>query len=343
MDLERIRLMHHMKRIQKTLVLQRCFNIYRIKCQKRRTKLIFLMVRQKKVKGLVLSIIYVYVIAVARLQIKLLAVSSPYVSINDFAIFMGVFTIIASVLLGFITDTLTDVLKYSGVVLCLIIGRTICGVVNNLLVCYAINQLPLSKAIFMINLCPISCAIMAAIFLKEKLTRSYILCLCVAPIGIYLISLNMDDQGKTGSLTGYLSAFCSIWLGGLVFIFVRALNLYGVHASWVYMSCGIGLFFQPVIWNLLKDDVLHFEQYTSYDSFMVITHGMLATLFMLLLYYASKYVEASFIAPISNLENIFSIIVDIFIFHYSFTIIEIAGMSILGACIITIVIIKMQK
>jgi len=80
--------------------------------------------------------------------------------------------------------------------------------------------------------------------------------------------------------------------------------------------------------------------YTNYDIFMLMLHAVTGTAFMIMYYVATQYMQATYVGPLKNLEIIFTIFIDIFLFNYSFTGEDIIGMSILATCIAILLVLK---
>jgi drug/metabolite transporter (DMT)-like permease len=81
----------------------------------------------------------------------------------------------------------------------------------------AINLMPISNAAFVIYLAPVLVAILAPIFLKEKLERQTIIALAIAVVGLALIAFSRRGDGhKAFSIAGFgwavLAAFCYAFL-----------------------------------------------------------------------------------------------------------------------------------
>mmetsp|Transcript_2022 Transcript_2022/g.1910 ORF Transcript_2022/g.1910 Transcript_2022/m.1910 type:complete len:91 (-) Transcript_2022:58-330(-) len=68
-------------------------------------------------------------------------------------------------------------LKLDKKVTMLLFGRGITGNVNFVMILTSIKLIPLSKATLILSLNPLSCAIVAAIFLKEKISPLTIGCI----------------------------------------------------------------------------------------------------------------------------------------------------------------------
>ncbi|CAI2369635.1 unnamed protein product [Moneuplotes crassus] len=278
--------------------------------------------------GLLMSALSVISLTLADFQVKILSNSSPYLSNADIVFPMGISLIFFGLTIGFLSGKLLEFTTYPILVLVIILIRGLCGLINYILFLYVLDHLPLSKAVFMFSQNPIPCAILASIFLKEKLTKMHILCLVGAGFGIYLLSLNKEDRQAEGSVSGYLVCLVAVWIGGAEFVMTRYLNLKGAGPEWICITCGIGF-----VASALVAEELGFEKYTEFDWFMVESHGFLAGFYILGSILATKYIGASFVAPVINFENIFTICLDIFFFKYHFVYTDILGMVILALCI----------
>ncbi|CAI2367165.1 unnamed protein product [Moneuplotes crassus] len=204
---------------------------------------------------------------------------------------------------------------------------------NNLCVMYALARLPISKTVLILSLKPIGTSVIAFVFLRERITVLKILCMIGGSIGIYIITLSSQDSEKDESIFGYLAAIACIWLGGATPVLYQSLNSHGVHASTVGFLTGITFIIQPPVASLFIKNLLNFEKYTPYDLLMNASHGFLCAFMFLFIFCVTKYMKASSFAPILNLENIFSVLFDVFLFQYHFTLLDIIGMTILAICI----------
>lgn len=76
---------------------------------------------------------------------------------------------------------------------------------------------------------------------------------------------------------------------------------------------------------IFMPDKLHFSQYDFVDVLILTTIGVFAYIGQIFLVLANKYAMASKMATFNNLEIVFTILADIFIFNYSFVETDILG------------------
>uniref|UniRef100_A0A7S3KFA9 EamA domain-containing protein n=1 Tax=Euplotes crassus TaxID=5936 RepID=A0A7S3KFA9_EUPCR len=100
------------------------------------------------------------------------------------------------------------------------------------------------------------------------------------------------------------------------------------------MVLGLSNILQTVIISCFCSNFLNFSHYRLIDLLILNIHGMLSAVWIPLMFLAAKYAEASFISPILNIENVFTILIDMFVFGYTFISTEFIGMGILGTCIV---------
>mmetsp|Transcript_4509 Transcript_4509/g.5174 ORF Transcript_4509/g.5174 Transcript_4509/m.5174 type:complete len:214 (+) Transcript_4509:147-788(+) len=206
---------------------------------------------------------------------------------------------------------------------------------------FAISMIPLSKSIFILSLNPICCGILAFIFLKEKLSKPIIFCTIGACTGIYLLTLNTQEGGNADENPwGYFFIIIGAWLVGSLFIIMRFLNIYHIHVTVNSFMIGSMFVVQSIVVYFLKDGLINIEKYTVFDASLLTIHGFLSMCWIWCMFFATKYAQASVVSPIMNLENLFTVLVDIFFFQYHFINSDFIGMTILGICIIIPIILR---
>ncbi|CAI2373855.1 unnamed protein product [Moneuplotes crassus] len=283
-------------------------------------------------------------VTIAHTSEKYVFLGNPKVKSSDFLLFVGVYNLLLNMILCKIykvdlsiiscrkhnSEDQKKILKARFA----LAGRVLCGTMNGLVSVYAISQLPLSKSVLIFSLNPICCAILGYFLLKENITKTTILCILGAVIGIYVLTLSKQEDGSSGTLSGYIAAIITIWMTGSVLVFSRYLNLYGAHYTVICMVLGLSNILQTVIISCFCSNFLNFSHYRLIDLLILNIHGMLSAVWIPLMFLAAKYAEASFISPILNIENVFTILIDMFVFGYTFISTDFIGMSILGTCIV---------
>ncbi|CAI2370958.1 unnamed protein product [Moneuplotes crassus] len=296
-----------------------------------------------EVVGLILSILCVALITIVHVQVKLMNLWSPYLTVHELLLFMGVFLFIVGIILCVITKSFRQVLHYSRTEVWLLVVLTLLSSLNNCSSMYALDRLPLSKTIFMLSLRPTACAVIAFITLRERFTIVDSLCLIGGSLGVYILTLSTQDDNKEESFEGYFAAIICIWAGGAVAVIYRKLNLLNVHSSVVGVSLGVGFIVQPFLTTIFIEKVIHFEKYSWFDLFMNASHGLLCALFFLFMFVATFYIKASVFSPRINLENGVTVVLDVLLFHYHFTLLDLSGMVVLGICIFIPILVSLAK
>ena len=88
--------------------------------------------------------------------------------------------------------------------------------------------------------------------------------------------------------------------------------------GWGYLAEGFSLW-------ILSDHKFSSLNYSLSDFIIMNIIGLLQPLFQITMFLANKYSLSSQAASINNLENIVTVIADIFLFHYIFVLSDIIG------------------
>ena len=240
----------------------------------------------------------------------------------------------------FITPVYYTIAKVKGVdlsmtsmkrkVVVILIGRLVVGILVNIAITNGLIFIPVSKAILIFSLNPLFWAILAAIFLKEHLSYVSIGSTLGALWGIYLLMQNKPHDAKDESheLLGYILVFTSAWLFGMQLVFLRALNLYKLNVLISPFYFGMSTNIQTIILIWWYSDLLHFEQYPE-NFFYLWIIGISGWSLQICLILANQYGMASRMAPIAYLENIFTLLADLWLFEYKFIMTDILGMLVI--------------
>ena len=93
---------------------------------------------------------------------------------------------------------------------------------------------------------------------------------------------------------------------------------------------GNGILIQGISLWILSDNKSSFLSYTLTDFIILNSVGLLQPGVQITTFLANKYALPSQTASIANLENIITILTDIFIFNYIFVFSDIAGKTLLS-------------
>ncbi|CAI2373960.1 unnamed protein product [Moneuplotes crassus] len=290
--------------------------------------------------GTLVMVTCVLVLTLKHTLIRMMSFASPYISVYDIIFFRGLVMAIFSSCFSLASKSYKQVPGLPKIALFFIILRSFLGVINYSSESYTVARLPLSKSTLIFSCSAITCALLAWVFLRERFGWTYVICLIGGILGVYVLSMSKEDTHKQGGVSAYFTAIIAVWATGASVVASRQLNIYKVHFSLFGTSNGIHFVVATIICSFIFEDVFHFEMYTGYDIFMLNLHAACGCAFMATYYVATQYMEAIYVGPIRNLEIMFTIFIDIFVFNYSFTGDDILGMSILAICIAILLLVK---
>ena len=202
--------------------------------------------------------------------IKILTIRSPYVTPNDSLLFMGLMNVPFSFAYGIKNKHNLNLFSYPKSIVAVVLIRAMFGLFSNFFINASLGLIPLSKMVFILSLTPITSAILAGIFLKERITWPTIACIFGTVFGIYLLTLNQEEGGSNkNSITGYILMWTAIWLWGGIFIMIRYMNLYNVPVSVNSGTLGCFFIIQAIIAYFWKDGLINIWKYTFVDFILL--------------------------------------------------------------------------
>lgn len=179
----------------------------------------------------------------------------------------------------------------------------------------AIQMMPLGSAISIRYLGPIFAALLAYVFLKEKIVGMQWLCFFIAFMGVLMIKgfdLRIDNYG-------FLLIMISALTVGVVFVLIRFLGdkeHYLTIINYFMTFCVIAsLFFIPT-WKMPMP--------TQY--FSIISIGIFGLIGQVFMTRAFQLEETSVLAPFKYTELIFALVFTYFIYDESYTLPSFIGM-----------------
>ena len=137
---------------------------------------------------------------------KLIYVRSPQITGQDTSSFIGYFIVPFMFIIGKYNKANLNIFSYDSKLQLLMLGRCINGILLNITFSNSLMYIPVSKGILIFCLNPLFCAIIAAVFLSEKITIVSISSTIGAFVGIYLLTINkgQDVQNDGHELFGYI-------------------------------------------------------------------------------------------------------------------------------------------
>lgn len=208
-----------------------------------------------------------------------------------------------------------------------LIGRGLTGLLSTFLYYIALSNAPMAETVTLSNLYPFILAIFCFLFLGEKIRRYHLLALFFSFIGALLII----RPGFHEINIYYVIALLSAVFMALTYTILKKVSETDssqVVVLWYTAICSLGcipmMLFEPVVIP------------SPFQFFQLISLGIVATIFQLLMSQAYKYAPANEVSIFSYTSMIFSAILG-FIFFYEipaiFTIIGVVSILI-GAFLI---------
>ncbi|CAI2372195.1 unnamed protein product [Moneuplotes crassus] len=292
--------------------------------------------------GVLLMLVATFMWTVVHIGMKLMYVFSPTMSPFDPVLWMGLFLLLFSLIYAKVEKVNLNILSYKPKMQCAILLRAFLGLVNNFCLCQGLQYISVGKAVLIYSLSPIFCAIIAAIFLKEKITWKNIALILLSIVGIYLLTLNKSEDPKVASdeTLGYCLILASAFWYGLTFVVLRTLSLGGVHILVPLFYFGLGSLVQSIFIMIFLPGLLHLSEYSGYVLLCFIAISISFFGGQLALMSSTKYSDASKLAPISYSENILTILADVLVFHYHFVMTDIIGIVIITFCLAIPIVLK---
>ena len=211
--------------------------------------------------------------------------------------------------------------------------RGIAGVISLAAFFFAIQRIPLGSAISIRYLGPIFGAVMAYIWLKEKINGLQWLSFLIAFTGVIFLK-GFDIRIDYLSLTLVLISALFV---GMVFVLIRYLSATEHYMTiinyFMVISISVSLFFLPH-WRLP-----HVHELTSVIGIGVF--GLVGQVFMT---QAFQTEETSVLAPFKYMELVYALIMGYFFFGESYSILPFLGIvCIMGGMILNVVAKKRTK
>ncbi|MBL7685863.1 MAG: DMT family transporter [Deltaproteobacteria bacterium] len=207
----------------------------------------------------------------------------------------------------------------------LLVGRGLAGFSAISCNFYSMKHIPLGDASILNQTSPLFVAFLSVLFLKEKLSHKAILLSIVSLIGVALIVKPSVSHLNFAALIGLLSGL----MAACAYVAIREL-----HATESFLT--MAFYFTATTSVLSLPMVLSDFVLPSLNAFLILVGvGITGTLGQMLMTYAYKYEQASWVAPFSYTSVIFSILFGYFLFSEQFDVLSIFGtLLIILSCIL---------
>ncbi len=188
-----------------------------------------------------------------------------------------------------------------------------------------------SEAGIMIALIPVVVSIFAAVFLKERPSKSQLFFIAASVLGVIFIVLMSGSEDSTGHFAGILFLFGAVLTAGVYNILSRkfSADFTPVEITFAMMWAGAAVFsIVSAVTGMLNGNLDDYITYLSSASTLIpiLYLGILSSVcaFFMMNYMLSK-MPASNSSVFSNLTTVVSIIAGVFIRHEAFHWYQFAG------------------
>ena len=151
---------------------------------------------------------------------------------------------------------------------------------------------------------------------------------------LFLIPFKASNGKEEILIPGIILNFTGAVLEACIFVSLRMLNIYLIH-PWLRPAF-VGMLFPTfwIIYYLLMPDYVAFPHYDFEDLVLLSCGGIGNALWVGGMAYALKYQSASKIAPLNYLENVLTLLADLFLFNYDFGVTDYLGIIIVSSSIL---------
>ena len=218
-----------------------------------------------------------------------------------------------------------------------------CSLGVNFCMLWGISMISVGKSTLIFDLSPLFCIILAFILLAEKIDYVTVFSAVGSFCGIYFLTLNQaneEEQEDKSLLLGVFLVFLGAWGQAAIMILVRMINIYQVHYLFRPVYIGITLLSFGVLVHLFFPSKMQFPNYEFLDVVFLYGSGLGWALCIGPLSLAFRYQSASRLAPINYIENVFTLLSDVFIFKYTFVSTDYIGIALIAIWLIIPAVLK---
>lgn len=294
------------------------------------------MPKQNTWFGVVFMLVAVLGLSMKHIFAKMWYVHNPKITNVDILLFFGIWIAIFYIPAAKYNGLSFNIMDYRLKVIMVLFWSVILSLLVNFWMLWGISMISVAKSTLIFNLNPILTVILAFFLLREKIDKYTVISVIMAFAGVILMSINKASNGQEEILIpGIILNFTGAVLEAWIFVSLRMLNIYLIH-PWLRPAF-VGMLF-PTFWvmyYLLMPDYVVFPHYDLEDLLLLSWGGVGNALWVGGMAYALKYQSASKIAPLNYLENVLTLLADLFLFNYEFGVTDYLG-KILNTLIIIV-------
>lgn len=265
---------------------------------------------------------------------KLAYFYNPKLSNYDVALFIGIWVTVIFIPVAIYNKIEISVFKLERGGAIAMLASALLALSINIVMMKGIAMISLGKGTLIFWTNPIFVIFLAYIILSEKLELTNVLCAIGAFIGIYFLTLNMNDEGKSDSYMGIVLCMISALIQAGIQIAVRFCYLYNVH--WLVRPVYVGIFhlILTVSMMIFFPGSLEPWNYSKGDILLLSMCGIGWVMIVSSINLAFKYETASRLTPLNYIENVFTLLADVIVFGYVFVATDYIGMAIISVWIV---------
>ena len=213
--------------------------------------------------------------------------------------------------------------------------RCVSGIISAPCFYMAVKYLPSSKATFIKNSYPIFVAVAAYLFMGEDINIYQGITTLTVFSGTIIMNLSKTTSEKLDHTDeeiwfGIILSLIATLAGVAITISIRQMNKH-LHFMLNSTYFAFASFSFALILLVAQPDLYHIEHYTIMDIVRFGMAGGVHYVSQIFNSIAFQKAEASIVAPFTYGQGVFLMSVDIFVFHYSFSLTDVTGMFIVVA------------
>jgi len=281
--------------------------------------------------GFSYMLIGVVALSIMHILNKLLFYSNPNLTNFDTQVFVGLVWTPLFAVLALRNKVELNILNLEAKSRNVVIWRCLAGYSMNLLFFKGMQFISVGETMLIINFNPLCWIFLSYFILEEWFKWNNFIFALGALFGIYILSMNKDpiDIGNENKYLGYLMIFGSAWCSGIVFVWIRWLNIYKINFFIAPFYLGLTSICTTIIIYIYSPSLIYLD-HTWIEVLTLIINGFAAFIAHLSFSYAFKFQLVSRLSPWAYLENIITLLADVVLFNYYFIISDYIGIVILA-------------
>ena len=209
----------------------------------------------------------------------------------------------------------------------LLLARGINGVISMVLFFAVVKLIPFGSSVSLRYVAPIFAAILAVIFLRERISLIQWICFLIAFIGVLLLK-GVDSRV---SVLGLSLILLSAFFSGIVYILIRQIG----QQDHPLVIVNYFMFIGAVVGGTIS--IFQWQQPNTAEWMVLISLGLLGFVGQLYMTKAYQIAAIATVAPMKYLEAVFALLVGFYWFGEGYTFLALLGVAlIIGGMLLNI-------